>query len=177
MLLHLVGGKELAMQLLHPTDQGLAQMPQGKEQTEIVGREAPGQCSPRDHLLQPGGDLAQELIRDPDTEAVVDLAKMLNVQHQQADRLSGQALSLLEQGRELHQPGQAVEMMGPFELLLGRAQAGDIPVEGQQSRLSQSGDAEAGDGQLVQAPRHVVQGYLSSGRGQLMQRMAGQWQR
>ena len=75
--------------------------------------------------------MAQQAVGDPYAEAIVDLAKMLQIHQQQAGLAGAQMTAGLEEVGELEQTGQAVVVLLLLQLGLGGAQSGDVAAQGE----------------------------------------------
>lgn len=102
----------------------------GQQQGEVIRRDPTEQGLGRRQSLQAAGHLAQQAVGDPDTEAIVDLAKMLQIHQQQAGLAGAQMTAGLEEVGELEQAGQAVVVLLLLQLGLGGAQPGDVAAQG-----------------------------------------------
>ncbi|MNG94784.1 hypothetical protein D3C79_538020 [compost metagenome] len=145
-LLDLIGHHQLVLQVAAPLGQGKGQVRQ--QQGEVIGRHPAQQGLGRRQPLQATGHLAEQAIGDADAEAIVDLAKMLQIDQQQAGRAGAEVAAGLQEVGEFEQAGQAVVMLLLLELGLGGAQPGDVTAQGQ--------DAEG----VALVIRHVDPGHL-----------------
>ena len=128
-LLDLVGGHQLLLQSLAPLEQRLARL--GQQQGEIIGGDPAQQGVGRGEPLQALGDLAEQAVGDADAESVIDLAKVLQIDEQQACRAPPQVAAGLQKVGELEQAGEAVVVLLLLQLGLSGAQPSDIAAQGQ----------------------------------------------
>lgn len=128
-LFHLIGHHQRPLQAAAPAGQRLAQL--GQQHGKVVGGDSAHQRLGRGQLLQAAGHLIEQPVGDPDAEAVVDLAKVLQIDQHQA-RLAGAEMAAgLQKVGEFEQAGQAVVVLLLLQLGLGGAQPGDVAAQGE----------------------------------------------
>ncbi|GJA08958.1 hypothetical protein KAM334_02690 [Aeromonas caviae] len=127
-LLDLIGRHQLLLQVAAPRIQREGEL--GQQQGEVIRRDPTEQGLGRRQSLQAAGHLAQQAVGDPYAEAIVDLAKMLQIHQQQAGLAGPQMTAGLQEVGELEQAGQAVVVLLLLQLGLGGAQPGDVAAKG-----------------------------------------------
>ena len=127
--LDLVGGHQFLLQVAAPLIQGEGKL--GQQQGEVIGSDPAEQGLRRRQPLQATRHLAEQAVGDPDAEAIVDLAKMLQIHQQQAGLAGAEVAAGLQEVGELEQAGEAVVVLLLLQLGLGGTQSGDVTAQGE----------------------------------------------